>query len=260
MSAEHLETLLPTLHMLDPADVDAPSLPIAVALQEAVDLAKVVEQPETRERLLAVGLHVETLDQLPISIGAAREAQARWVLVRDGAKSPQQTALEAQGARLRTRVARACRWNLRGRPQATATLEAILAGDGLPDLIQDLLDLAGLVEAQPDAFANDSTFDPVAAAADARAVAHSISEGLSEARADQAKRDAKLLRDRAYTHLDDQVSSIRAAGRYAFADEATTLSRFRSAHRRRLRRRSSEPDVLDVELAPSDPEPPQPAP
>ena len=249
MSAENLETLLPTLEMIDAADVDAPSLPIAVALQEAVDLAKYVEQSDTRERLLAVGLHAETLDELPIAIGAAREAQARWVLVRDGAKSSEQSKLETDGIRLRTRIARACRWNLRDRPVAIATLDAIMAGEGLPDLIQDLLDLAALVQAQPAAFAGDSTFDPASTAEQARVLARSISEGISEARADQAKRDAKLLRDRAYTHLDDQVAAVRAAGRYVYADDPSTQLRFRSAHRRRLRRRASEADVLDVEAA-----------
>ena len=249
MSAEDLETLLPTLEMIDATDVDSPSLPIAVALQEAVDLTKYVEQSDTRARLLTVGLHAETLDELPMAIGAAREAQARWMLVRDGAKTPEQAKLEADGIRLRTRIARACRWNLRDRPVAIATLDAIMVGDGLPDLIQDLLDLAALVEAQPAAFAEDSTFDPAVSAEQARTMARSISEGISEARADQAKRDAKLLRDRAYTHLDDQVAAVRAAGRYVFADDATMQARFRSRHRRRLRRRASEADVLDVEVA-----------
>ena len=248
MSAENLETLLPTLERIDPTDVDAPAIPIAVALQEAVDLAKVVGPPEIRERLVAVGLHEETLEELALAVGAAREAQARWVVVRDGGKTAEQARRETDGVELRARIARACRWNLRERPVALATVSAIMAGEGLPDLIQDLLDLAVLVSAHPEDFDADTTFDAAAAVESARTMAAAISEGLSASRADQAKRDAKLLRDRAYTHLDDQVSSIRAAGRYAFADEPATAVRFQSRYERRRRRRGAAAEVLDVEV------------
>jgi hypothetical protein len=248
MSAEPLEPLLPTLEVIDATDEDAPTSPIAVALQEAVDLSKVVGQDGIRERLVAVGLHEEMLDALALAVGAAREAQARWVLLRDGGKTAAQARREAEGMDLRARIARACRWNLRERPVAIATLGAIMAGDGLPDLIQDLLDLAALVGAHPEEFEADTTFDAQEAIASARSMATAISDGLSASRADGAKRDAKLLRDRAYTHLDDQVSSIRAAGRYAFAGEPATVVRFRSRYQRRRRRRSAEAEVLDGEV------------
>ncbi len=248
LSAENLETLLPTLELIDPTDVDAPAIPIAVALQEAVDLSKIVGQPGIRERLVAVGLHEETLDELPMAVGAAREAQARWVLMRDGGKTAEQARREAEGVELRARIARACRWNLRERPVAMATLGAIMAGDGVADLIQDLVDLAALVSAHPEDFAGDTTFDAPGAVKSARTSASAISEGLSASRADQAKRDAKLLRDRAYTHLDDQVSSIRAAGRYAFAGDPGTAARFQSRYERRRRRRGAAAEVLDGEV------------
>ncbi len=265
MSAEDLQTLLPTLELLDASDVDAPSLPIAVAVQEAQDLTTAIEEPTVRAGLLAVGLPAPVLDALPGALGAAREAQARWALVRDGGKTAEQAEREARGARTRTRLARACRWNLRERSVAMATLDAITAGDGVADLIQDLLDLAALIDAQPPAFAADTTFDPIEAVAAARDLARSISAGLSEARSDQARRDAKLLRDRAYTHLDDRVSAIRAAGRYAFADQEHLRRTFVSRYLRRRRRRSSHTatadSTADAEVQPptEPPSPPEPA-
>jgi hypothetical protein len=51
---------------------------------------------------------------------------------------------------------------------------------------------------------------------------------------------AKDLRDRAYSHLDDVLANLRAAGRYAYEDDAATQSKFSSAYLRRRRQRNKK--------------------
>lgn len=49
------------------------------------------------------------------------------------------------------------------------------------------------------------------------------------------QRQAKDLRDRAFAHLDELVSDLREAGRYAFRKDPARKKHFGSAYRRRHR-------------------------
>jgi hypothetical protein len=48
------------------------------------------------------------------------------------------------------------------------------------------------------------------------------------------------LRDRAYTYLDDLMSELREAGRYAFRKDRALVRRFSSRYLRRRRRSTAE--------------------
>ena len=59
---------------------------------------------------------------------------------------------------------------------------------------------------------------------------------------DQLEQQGKLpveLRDRAYTHLDDLVTSLREAGRYAFRADEKLRKSFVSRYLRRKRKRNA---------------------
>lgn len=249
-----LEKLLPLLSEIDTEDLVYPDIPIAVALQEANDLATYLSNKDNARilaGLLAVGLPGSELPALKRGIEAAREAQSGWVVVRDRKKSQAQQEREAAGTQLRSDLVDAIRWNLRHDRVAQATLDAIQQGDGVEDLIQDLDDLAALAERHHDKFDKDETFDVDAKVEEARSSASAIRAGVSQARSANKPNDAKLLRDRAFTYLDERVSTIREAGRYAFRKEPAVRMRFSSAYERTKRRRTKP--------IPAEPEAPAPA-
>jgi len=245
MSEADLAAVRSVLEAMPVEDVDEPRLPMAVALQEANDLATFVGQAAIWAGLVAVGIEPEARERLTFAIGAARTAQSQWAVARDRGKSTAQGEREARGYAQRQDMLAAARWNLRDDRVAMGTLGAIAEGEGIADLVQDLNDLAELVERKAGAFANDRTFDAAAQVEAARSIADEISSGLSGERLDTDQRAAKDLRDRAYSHLDDLVSAIREAGRYGFRGDAKARRRFASPYLRRRRRRDPAP-VGDV--------------
>ncbi len=176
---------------------------------------------------------------------AARAAQSEWVVLRDRSKSEAQQEREQRGYAERAELLAACRFNLREERAAQGTLSAIAQGEGVPDLVQDLRDLAELVERHRPAFAADQSFNADEAPELARSLAAEIEAGLSSERLSTSQAAAKLLRDRAYTYLDDLVAELREAGRYAFRKDSAVAARFASAYLRRKRRRSRRAAVAD---------------
>ncbi len=233
-----LETLIPVLEALAPDDIIDASAPMAVALQEANDLHAAIQADDTWERLVQVGMDHGALDGLPVAIAAARQAQSQWVVVRDRGKPQAQRDREQAGAELRSEIVAACRWNLRGDRVALAVIDQIVQGEGVPDLVQDLLDLAALLGQQEAAFDGDETFDSAAKAEAARTTASEITAGLSESRVLGDHEAAKLLRDRAVTHLAKVVADVREAGRYAFRKDPRRAAAFGSAYMRKAKARS----------------------
>lgn len=228
-----LDTLRPALMQLD--DPVAPSLPMAVLHQEADNLLTWLSQGGFA-KLAAIGMPADALETAQQALLASREAQTAWMLIWGGRKSDERKDAEARGAELRSHLVAASRWNLRHQPGAQATLDRIMEGSGLADLVQDLHDLAALIEANADAYQADATFDPVVQAANAKELAIAIAGGLATAFADGDKQAAKDLRDRAAAYLTHQLAELRAAGTYAYrGDEA--LKYFHSRYRRQVRRR-----------------------
>lgn len=232
-----LETLRPLLESIPAAEVDEPNLPMAVALQEAHDLHIALLSDDIGDRLLAIGLEPTRLTALPVAVEATRQAQSQWVVVRDRSKPEAQREREAQGEALRAMLVAACRWNLRHESRAQGVLDTISAGEGVPDLIQDLRDLAVLIDQHRPDFMLDETFDAPARIQATRSLAAELSEGLSAGRSGRGYQAAKRVRDRAFTHLVRLVTDIRTAGRYAFRSDPKRAAVFTSQYLRRKRRR-----------------------
>ena len=58
-------------------------VPVAIRLQEANDVATLLEDATVRDRLVRVGIPVEKLAALPVEITALRTAQSVWTVTRD---------------------------------------------------------------------------------------------------------------------------------------------------------------------------------
>jgi hypothetical protein len=240
MSQVDLDGLRPTLLALASTEVDAPDVPPAVVVQEAFNLVALLADPSVRTRLLSKGLPAAVIDGLGPAAGALSTAQAQWMAARDPHKSEAQAALELRAYELRTRLSSACRFHLRNQRKALSTLDVIAEGEGTADLIQDLHDLAELITQNVTHFAADTTFDAAERAATASSLASELRLAVSAATVTSDQAAAKDLRDRAYSHLDDVLANLRAAGRYAYEDDPATQTKFSSAYLRRRRQRNKK--------------------
>ncbi len=235
MANPNLEALKPLLLALDAASVSEPDIPMPSEIQEASDLAEVIRDATVAKTLAAVGLDPQSFEKLSVATDAARAAQSAWAVARDPSKNQDQAKLEEEGYALRATILESCRWNLRNDPIAKRTLSVISKGEGVPDLVQDLLDLGAVMERNAAAFAGDSSFDAVAATTRARDLSQKIGKVSSTAHLDTKQAEAKGLRDRAYTYLHSLVTAIREAGRYAYRDDPAMARKFSSTYRRRHR-------------------------
>ncbi len=227
---KELDQLKPVLEAIPRQDVAIPQIPIADFLQESHDLETLVAQPDVHKDLVAVGVDEKLLSGLATSVAAARQAQSDWVVAFDRTKSEGQRQTEDKARNLRSEMAAACRWNLRDDRVALATVSAVAPEGGLADLVQDLNDLAHLVESRKAAFKSDKTFDGEGEVKQARELAKELEQGISTEQLENEQARAKDLRDRAFTHLYDEVSLVRDAGRYAFRASDKLRGRFASAY------------------------------
>ena len=198
-----------------------------MVVQEAFNLVALLADAAVRARLLSKGLPAAVIDGLAPAAG-------------DPHKSETQAALELRAYERRTRLSSACRFHLRNQRKALSTLDVIAEGEGTADLIQDLQDLAELITQNVTHFAADTTFDAAERSASASSLASELRLAVSAATVTSEQAAAKDLRDRAYSHLDDVLANLRAAGRYAYEDEPATQSKFSSAYLRRRRQRNKK--------------------
>ncbi len=231
-----LEDLRPLLMQIPDSEVRVPNLPVATALQEAHDLMRFTAAPAVHAALLSVGMPLDFTEQLEQRITAAREAQSGWVSERDRNKARELVDAETAAAETRSHMLAAGRFNLSGDVEAQARLTAIAGGEGVADLVQDLHDLAEVVERNLAAFSGDQTFDAEQQARDARELAQLLSTHVSDERLTPPNA-ARDLRDRAFSYLYDLVTRVREAGRYVFRNDDEMRQRFSSRYRRRMNRR-----------------------
>jgi hypothetical protein len=231
-----LSAIKSDLEGLKPEQIRTPNLPIATALQEASDLVRLCRAERVHTAITKVGQSPDFVGVLEQRIDAAREAQSIWVSVRDQTKSSALVKLEERAGQLRGDLLAAGRWNLREDREAQTTLSTIRGGDTVADLVQDLFDLATLYEKHRAAFETDQSFDAGARSGEAREVATQLSASISEERLGSGPAEIRDMRNRAFTYLDNLVSEVRAAARYAFRSEPDFSRRFASRYRRRIRR------------------------
>ena len=230
---EELDALRPKLLELDASELESPSIPYAVAFQEAHDMLAFVAKPEVAAALSKVGLKKEVLTEAPKALDAARQAQALWATSRR-ARTPE-GLLQArdEAIALRSGAVAALRWNARGNRVVQAAVDAVMEGNGDADLIQDLLDLSALIASNASAFDDDETFDAPEQAQKARDAAQALRAQASGVVTDATADEALDLRDRAFTYLEQQLDELRAAGRYALRGDTSAVLRFGSAYLRR---------------------------
>ena len=228
-NADDLTALRDVLLAIPAENVKEPSIPVDIFLQEAENMITWA-QPDL-QKLIPIGISMDFLTDMGVRAGACREAQSLWTKEFRGRQEAQiDWIAEAPLAyELHDELLHAFRFAFRDDAYLLARVADIAGGTGHADMIQDLNDLAVLGRSNPGsltAIGFDVTkLDTAAAKASSLAGLLALTNGEREQGS-----AAKDLRDRADTHLKEQVDKLRAAGKYVFWKNPDRLKGYTSAY------------------------------
>lgn len=234
--------LIDVITAIPPEEVQVPSIPVDVFLQEAENLYH--WSLDDADALKVVGISKAKINSLPVRAGAGREAQSLWN--KDFRSQQEAQKLWAKQAplayELRNDLLQTMRFAYRKMPDLLSRVSAITEGTGHADLFQDLNDIAVLGREYPEPLTSISfeltQLDKSATFAD------ELANLLGEANGDKADQsESKVIRDKAYTYLKELVDEIREAGKYVFRKDKNRLKGYSSQYRRSHRKSSN--DVSD---------------
>jgi len=233
---------LPRMQALAAKDVQVPTIPIDVAAQEAEDLYIIATK--YREQLTAIGITDEKITRLHTEVGALREAQSRWKATYNTQQGDIKSWDEQspEGYALQRELNQSFRYAYRKDKRIMGRVREIADGSGDDDMIQDLNDYAVLGKENPTQL-TAINFDATKLDRSAE-LSDTLGTLLAQANGDKkAEHELKDLRDRAYTLLKEDVTELRDAGKYAFADQPDIAKLFTSEYSRRHRTKKDEPTV-----------------
>ncbi|MBI3070774.1 MAG: hypothetical protein HYY84_01475 [Deltaproteobacteria bacterium] len=203
--------------MAIPADeVRKPSIPVEAYCHQGERIVEATKRD--REALTATGIAAETVDTLPVRLGALRTTDAEWLVRRTRGRPPEQVEREAAGFRSRNESFATARFGFRNDPDVQVVLDDIQKGDGVVDMLDDMEKLAVLYREKGARIAIPN-FDARKEADRLESEARAIREGSAAWRVEESSETLKERRDRAFTYADRAIGEIRAAARYAFRND-----------------------------------------
>jgi len=218
-------------------------IPVRVYIQEAGTLYH--QARKDKEALISVGVPWELVEDLPIRIAALIEAESDWYVQNETRKETATGWAEASPLAydLKKQLLDTFYYAFRNRPDLLKTLKATKKGRGHADMIQALNDLSVLGKKNVElleAVRFDMTLLDKAA---------QTTEAMSGLLADthayvRTIKEAKKIRDQAYTHLKEAVDSIRSGGQFVFRKDKDHVRGYRSEYLRskNLKRRREVTD------------------
>ncbi|MBI3070757.1 MAG: hypothetical protein HYY84_01390 [Deltaproteobacteria bacterium] len=225
-----------------PADkVRAPTMPIDVYVGEV--LSTLAAARTHRPRFEAINFPEKWFAQAEDGAQALIEAQAHWRASREAGRSPAFRDLVARARALRAELLATAGYAFRNDQAMQKRLSAIREGRTTADLAQDLSDLAALYDDNRPAFEavgyDLAICDQVLAMREELLKAHAVA-AADNAAAQTSMSDAKRVRNRAFTWVDEALAEIRGAGLYVLRNENRPdwLAAFRSRYVVERKRRS----------------------
>jgi len=231
-----------TLAAMDPKKIQKPhNIPIPVYCQEADILY--IWALDDKDALTAAGLAWELVEDLPLRLGALKEAEAVWNAVRIGTSdAAAKWAKERPAAYdLRKQIRQTFRYAFRNQPALLEKLRRTGEGRTHAAMIQDLINLEELGTANAGLL--ESTGFDMTLLEKADRKADELRRIFSEATNSRLRSpEAKDIRNRAYTHLREAVDEICRCGRFAFKGNKERLYGYRSNYlrRRNIKRRKEK--------------------
>jgi hypothetical protein len=220
-------------------DVSSPNLPVAVALQEAEDLA-VWCQPD-KSSLEAAGLSWELVTSLPLRANMCRVFQSQWQKEYQSQEESQRVwgNCSPSAYSLRDELVHHQLYAYRNFPDLRSKVQHIAQDLGHAGMIQNLSDLSVLGKANPAPLVKIS-FD-MKLLDQAEVQSAEMAKLLAKNNGDKMSVSAsRVLRDKAYTYMKQAVDEIRQCGQYVFYRNEERKKGYISRYKKRLGK--SDPD------------------
>lgn len=242
-NSNDLQTKLDVLQAIPNDDVLTPTIPVDVFLQEAENLYHwcLTDKAE----LTTVGVSEAQINDLPVRAGALREAQSLWFKQRYSQEEAQREWGEKSpfGYDLRDELLHVFRYAYRDDSSILNRVTSAAEGSGHADMIQDLNDMAVLGRENAEALTaigfDLTKLDTAATMAD------ELADLLATANGDKEEHsEAKMIRDKAYTHLKELVDDVRLAGKYLFWKNPQRLKGYSSRYWKK-KNNQKEPSIAE---------------
>ncbi|MGD9900270.1 MAG: hypothetical protein AB7T22_14195 [Calditrichaceae bacterium] len=217
----------------------SPNMPVDVFLQEAENLSVWCQQD--KDLLIKAGLNWSLVDDLSVRAGVLREAESFWFNARFAREKSRKEWKEKSPLAfdLRNRLLHDFGFAFRNDEALAVKVSAIAKGSRNADMIQDLNDLAVFGKANPGPLSKTGfefhLLDEAAAKADE--MADLLSRAASEREKTVRK---KIIRNKAYTLLKNNVDEIRACGQYVFWRNEERIRGYISHYHKKRRTKNDE--------------------
>ena len=212
-----------------------PSMPVRVAQLEG-DRLWAVAKPSRAKFVALEDFPADAFDAIPYLLTALAEAETDWQRKRVQQRAKGLVVARKDAERARQVVMTAARYRLRKNVAAQTELDRIDQGEGLPDLIQDLKDLATFTEAYAPVLERDAKITKDTPEK-LRALATTLSAGEGDS---DVAITAMEHRNKVFAALEAALGEVRAAAGYLYWDDAKRLQPYLSQYEAKQRRASRQ--------------------
>lgn len=225
------ENLKETLEAIPENEVKLPNMPVEVFIIEAESLYNTALVD--KEKLLARGLKAEVIDNLPFGVGALSYAEGEWDTERFAKEEAEKeyNIKSPDGFKLRSNLLDELSFAYDGDSMLESRVDSIRKGSGNADMIQDLMALALLGKKNPEPLTQTNfDFTLLDKSEELSAELAAILGKANGTREDNSPN--KLMRDKAYTYLKQQVDIVRKYGKFVFRDDENHAAKYASEYKR----------------------------
>ncbi|MFA8434033.1 MAG: hypothetical protein ACEPOZ_05910 [Marinifilaceae bacterium] len=239
---DDLNALLETLNAIPKENLKPLNMPAKTATQEAENLYYWANKDLAE--LQRAGLGETKIAQLLVRAGALHQAQSDWIDEKHEKENSEILWKEEtpMAFDLQAELEHTFRFAYRNDEARRKSIQEIAEGNGHDDLIQDLNDYANIGRKHPEPLqAINFDMTKLDLAADTSDRLAGLLAQVNGAR--ETNSEAKLLRDRAYTHLKELVDEIREYGKFVFWKDAEKLEHYSSGYHRKTSNKRKEEEI-----------------
>lgn len=217
----------------------APPFPVEFIVDEALDLS--VNATEDKAALVAVGLDENLINTLASRAVSLRYAEMVWNAEAGKRKeaTKEWNAAKNDVMKFKNEMIHDFNFAYRNDANLSQKMREIAEGNSFPDMVQDLGNMAVLGRNNP-APLQLIRYD-MAKINTADVLSVRMGDLLAQVNGEKDNNSAdKLVRDQAFTYLNEAVSTIREYGKYVFWKDEKKLKNYTSDYTRKHRKTDTE--------------------